>query len=48
MNARYDAVADFYEAGFSDTADPVLAALLDVLGTVSHYACLTLLAVTDG
>jgi ubiquinone/menaquinone biosynthesis C-methylase UbiE len=33
MTARYDAVADFYEAGFSDTADPVVAALLDLLGS---------------
>jgi 2-polyprenyl-3-methyl-5-hydroxy-6-metoxy-1,4-benzoquinol methylase len=30
--ARYDAVADFYEAGFSDPADPVLVSLLDLLG----------------
>jgi SAM-dependent methyltransferase len=31
-DARYDAVADFYDAGFSDPRDPVLAALLDLLG----------------
>jgi ubiquinone/menaquinone biosynthesis C-methylase UbiE len=30
--ARYDAVADFYDAGFSDPADPVLTTLLDLLG----------------
>lgn len=30
--ARYDAVADFYDAGFSDPHDPVLIALLDLLG----------------
>jgi ubiquinone/menaquinone biosynthesis C-methylase UbiE len=30
--ARYDAVADFYDAGFSDPRDPVLSALLDLLG----------------
>jgi SAM-dependent methyltransferase len=29
--ARYDAVADFYEAGFSDSGDPVVVALLDLL-----------------
>jgi SAM-dependent methyltransferase len=32
--ARYDAVADFYSAGFSDPADPVLLALLELLGPV--------------
>jgi ubiquinone/menaquinone biosynthesis C-methylase UbiE len=32
-DARYDAVADFYDAGFSDPRDPVLAALLDLLGS---------------
>jgi SAM-dependent methyltransferase len=31
--ARYDAVADFYEAGFSDPRDPVLVSLLDLLGS---------------
>jgi ubiquinone/menaquinone biosynthesis C-methylase UbiE len=31
--ARYDAVADFYDAGFSDPRDPVLIALLDLLGS---------------
>jgi SAM-dependent methyltransferase len=31
--ARYDAVADFYEAGFSDPTDPVVVALLDLLGS---------------
>ena len=31
-SARYDAVADFYDAGFSDPRDPVLTALLDLLG----------------
>jgi SAM-dependent methyltransferase len=30
--ARYDAVADFYDAGFSDPHDPVLTALLELLG----------------
>ncbi len=30
--ARYDAVASFYEAGFSDAADPVLQAVLTLLG----------------
>ncbi|HEX7745974.1 MAG TPA: class I SAM-dependent methyltransferase [Micromonosporaceae bacterium] len=30
--ARYDAVADFYDAGFSDPADPAVAALLELLG----------------
>lgn len=30
--ARYDAVADFYEAGFSDPSDLVLTTLLDLLG----------------
>jgi 2-polyprenyl-3-methyl-5-hydroxy-6-metoxy-1,4-benzoquinol methylase len=30
--ARYDAVASFYEDGFSDPADPVLQALLALLG----------------
>jgi SAM-dependent methyltransferase len=33
--ARYDAVADFYEAGFSDPADPVMVSLLDLLGPPS-------------
>jgi len=36
MPARYDAVADFYQARFSDTADPVLTALLDLLGPVDQ------------
>jgi len=31
--ARYDAVADFYDAGFSDPHDPVLMALLELLGS---------------
>jgi SAM-dependent methyltransferase len=30
--SRYDAVADFYEASFSDLTDPVMLALLDNLG----------------
>lgn len=30
--SRYDAVADFYDAGFSDAADPAIAALLEILG----------------
>lgn len=30
--ARYDSVADFYDAGFSDSRDPVLVALLGLLG----------------
>lgn len=30
--ARYDAVADFYDAGFSDAHDPVLMVLLELLG----------------
>jgi ubiquinone/menaquinone biosynthesis C-methylase UbiE len=30
--ARYDAVADFYDAGFSDPGDPVLMTLLGLLG----------------
>jgi SAM-dependent methyltransferase len=33
LGARYDAVADFYEAGFSDRDDPVLVSLLDLLGS---------------
>jgi ubiquinone/menaquinone biosynthesis C-methylase UbiE len=34
--ARYDAVADFYEAGWSDSSrDPSCEALLDVLGPVA-------------
>ena len=34
--ARYDAVADFYASGWSDDADdPVMAALLDLLGPVA-------------
>jgi ubiquinone/menaquinone biosynthesis C-methylase UbiE len=32
ISARYDAVADFYEAGFSDPADPIVVSLLDLLG----------------
>jgi ubiquinone/menaquinone biosynthesis C-methylase UbiE len=32
VGARYDAVADFYEAGFSDPTDPVVVALLGLLG----------------
>jgi ubiquinone/menaquinone biosynthesis C-methylase UbiE len=31
-SARYDAVADFYDASFSDPRDPVLTVLLDLLG----------------
>src|SRR3954447_16634109 len=38
---RYDAVADFYEAGFSDV-DPVLATLLDLLGPVDRLRVLDL------
>jgi SAM-dependent methyltransferase len=35
-SARYDAVADFYEAGWSDSSqDPACGALLDVLGPVA-------------
>jgi SAM-dependent methyltransferase len=30
--SRYDAVADFYADGFSDPGDPVVVALLDLLG----------------
>lgn len=33
--ARYDAVADFYEEGFSDPADPIVVALLELLGPPS-------------
>lgn len=33
--ARYDAVADFYEAGFSDPTDPIVMALLDHLGPLT-------------
>ncbi|MET0425566.1 MAG: class I SAM-dependent methyltransferase [Actinoplanes sp.] len=32
-SARYDTVADFYDAGFSDPRDPVLATLLELLGS---------------
>jgi SAM-dependent methyltransferase len=42
MNARYDAVADFYEASFSDAADPVVVALLDLLGPVDRARVLDL------
>jgi SAM-dependent methyltransferase len=38
--ARYDAIADFYEMGFSDAADPVVAALLDLLGPASGLGVL--------
>jgi SAM-dependent methyltransferase len=34
-DARYDAVADFYAAGFDSTADSVSQALLDLLGPVT-------------
>jgi ubiquinone/menaquinone biosynthesis C-methylase UbiE len=30
--ARYDAVADFYEAGFSDGTDPIVLSLFELLG----------------
>jgi SAM-dependent methyltransferase len=40
--ARYDAVADFYEARFSDPADPVLVALLDLLGPAEGHRVLDL------
>ncbi len=40
--ARYDAVADFYDAGFSDPHDPVLAALLDLLGPAQDRCVLDL------
>lgn len=39
--ARYDAVADFYEAGFSEV-DPVLATLLDLLDPVERLRVLDL------
>jgi SAM-dependent methyltransferase len=32
MDARYDAVADFYEGSFPDAPDPVVTALLGMLG----------------
>lgn len=32
IGARYDSVADFYDAGFSDPRDPVLVALLELFG----------------
>jgi hypothetical protein len=32
-SARYDAVAYFYDAVFSDPGDPVLTTLLDFLGS---------------
>ncbi len=36
VQARYDVVADFYEAGFSDSAaDPAGAALLSLIGDIS-------------
>lgn len=40
MTVRYDEVADFYEAGFSDTADPVLMSLLEILGPADGLAVL--------
>src|SRR6478752_9080119 len=40
-DARYDAVADFYEAGWADAlADPVVVALLDLLGPVAGLSVL--------
>ena len=33
--ARYDAVADFYVAGFDTLDDPASAALLDLLGPLA-------------
>jgi SAM-dependent methyltransferase len=39
--ARYDSVADFYEAGWADSYDdPVSAALLDLVGPVAGLAVL--------
>jgi 2-polyprenyl-3-methyl-5-hydroxy-6-metoxy-1,4-benzoquinol methylase len=35
VNARYDAVADFYVAGFQATDDAVSRALLDLLGPIT-------------
>jgi ubiquinone/menaquinone biosynthesis C-methylase UbiE len=36
VGARYDAIADFYEAGWSDSVDdPASVALLDLLGAVA-------------
>ncbi|GAA0481666.1 hypothetical protein Ade02nite_57170 [Paractinoplanes deccanensis] len=40
--ARYDAVADFYDAGFSDPDDPVLRSLLELAGPVSGLRVLDL------
>ncbi len=42
VDARYDAVADFYEAGFDDPADPVLMAVLDLLGSPKSMRVLDL------
>jgi SAM-dependent methyltransferase len=40
MSARYDAVADFYEAGFSDAGDPVAVVLLGLVGEVAGLGVL--------
>ncbi|WP_097329271.1 class I SAM-dependent methyltransferase [Paractinoplanes atraurantiacus] len=42
VNARYDAVAEFYDAGFSDLDDPVLRALLRLAGPVDGLRVLDL------
>jgi ubiquinone/menaquinone biosynthesis C-methylase UbiE len=38
--ARYDDVADFYEASFTDDPDPVMDALLDLLGSPADRSVL--------
>ena len=41
VEARYDAVADFYETGWTDTYnDPVVVSLFEVLGPVSAQKAL--------
>jgi SAM-dependent methyltransferase len=40
LAARYDAVADLYEATFSDANDPVLRSLLDLLGSPENLRVL--------
>jgi SAM-dependent methyltransferase len=42
IEARYDAVADFYDAGFSEPDDPVLQALLALAGPVRGLRVLDL------
>jgi SAM-dependent methyltransferase len=40
--ARYDAIADFYQAGFSESTDPDVLGLLDLLGSPSGLRVLDL------